>query len=202
VLALRFDRGEGARGGRLVGLVVGLLGVVALVGIDLTGDRSELLGAGALLLAALGYAAAPLLILKRHLADLDPRVQMGISLLIAAVLLAPAAAIDHPSETPPAAAIIALVVLGLVCTAGGLTLFSMLNAEIGPGRAVVITYVNPLVALTLGMLFLDERPGAGSLLGLAMILTGCWLATRPPRDAGAPVGTEVPVRLADEVGAV
>lgn len=192
VLALRFDAEESARGGRLVGLVVGLVGVGVLVGVDLTGTREELLGAAALLAAALGYAVAPLLILKRHLADLDPRVTMGVSLAIATLLLAPAVAYDPPSDTPSGAAIVAIVVLGLVCTAGGLTLFAMLNGEIGPGRAVVITYVNPVVAVALGMAFLDERPGAAAIAGLAMILAGSWLATRSPTPRPAPDGEVAP----------
>lgn len=192
VLALRFDAEESARGGRLVGLVVGLVGVGVLVGVDLTGTREELLGAAALLAAALGYAVAPLLILKRHLADLDPRVTMGVSLAIATLLLAPAVAYDPPSDTPSGAAIVAIVVLGLVCTAGGLTLFAMLNGEIGPGRAVVITYVNPVVAVALGMAFLDERPGAAAIAGLAMILAGSWLATRSPTPRPGPDGEVAP----------
>lgn len=192
VLALRFDAEESARGGRLVGLVVGLVGVGVLVGVDLTGTREELLGAAALLAAALGYAVAPLLILKRHLADLDPRVTMGVSLAIATLLLAPAVAYDPPSDTPSGAAIVAIVVLGLACTAGGLTLFAMLNGEIGPGRAVVITYVNPVVAVALGMAFLDERPGAAAIAGLAMILAGSWLATRSPTPRPAPDGEVAP----------
>jgi drug/metabolite transporter (DMT)-like permease len=196
LLALRFDRNEGANGRRLVGLVVGLLGVVALVGIDLSGDADELLGAGALLLAALGYAAAPLLILKPHLADLDPRVTMGIALAFAAAFLTPAAAFDPPDAMPSGSALFALLVLGLVCTAAGLTLFGMLNAEIGPGRAVVITYVNPLVAVTLGMLFLDERPGAGAVLGLTMILAGSYLATRPPAEKSGEADDALPAALA------
>jgi len=185
LLALRFDANERATGRRLVGLVVGFLGVAALVGFDLSGGREELLGAGALLLAAAGYAIAPLLVLKRYLADFDSRVTMGVALAIAAILLTPAAAIDHPDGMPSASAIGALVVLGLICTAGGLTLFGMLNLEIGPGRAVVITYVNPVVALGLGMLVLDERPGAGAVVGFAMILAGSWLATRADADAGS-----------------
>jgi drug/metabolite transporter (DMT)-like permease len=180
LLALRFDAQESARGSRLIGLVVGLIGVGVLVGVDLSGTNEELLGAAALLCAALGYAVAPLLILKRHLGGLDPRATMGVSLVIAAVLLTPAAAYDPPSTMPPAAALVAIAVLGVVCTAAGLTLYGLLNAEIGPGRAVVITYVNPVVAVGLGMVFLDERPGAGAILGLGMILAGSWLATRPP----------------------
>lgn len=191
LLALRFDASEGATGGRLVGLVVGLAGVVALVGLDLRGDADELLGAAALLTAALGYAVAPLLILKRHLADLDARVSMGVSLAIAAVILTPAAAYDPPDATPSAAALIAIVILGVVCTAGGLAFFTLLNAEVGPGRAAVITYICPVVAVGLGAIFLDERPGAGALLGLALILAGSWLATRSPAVSDAPSDLEL-----------
>jgi drug/metabolite transporter (DMT)-like permease len=68
-------------------------------------------------------------------------------------------------------------VLGIVCTALGLVLFFRLIAEAGPSRASIITYVNPLVAVVLGVLVLDERLGASSLLGLVLILAGSWLAT-------------------------
>src|SRR5919199_3830506 len=79
LLALRFDPDERATGSRLVGLIIGLAGVVALVGIDVAGRTDELLGAGAILLAAFGYAVAPM-IYKRKLADLDSRAAMGASL--------------------------------------------------------------------------------------------------------------------------
>jgi drug/metabolite transporter (DMT)-like permease len=190
VLALKFDANERSTGSRAVGMVVGFVGVAALVGFDLTGGTEELLGAGALLLAALGYAIAPLLVLKRGLADLDSRLTMGVSLSIAALVLAPAAALTPPDGMPSGAAIGALVILGLVCTAGGLTFFGMLNAEVGPSRAVVIAYVCPIVAVGLGMVFLDERPGPGAVLGLAMILAGSWLATRADADAEAPEASD------------
>ena len=69
--------------------------------------------------------------------------------------------------------------LGVVCTALGLVLFFRLIVEAGPSQAAVITYVNPLVAVVLGVLVLDERLGAMSLAGLAAILGGSWLATGP-----------------------
>jgi drug/metabolite transporter (DMT)-like permease len=69
LLALRFDATERTGGRRLTGLFIGLGGVVALVGVDIAGESDELLGAAALVVAALGYAAGPM-ILKRHLADL------------------------------------------------------------------------------------------------------------------------------------
>jgi drug/metabolite transporter (DMT)-like permease len=72
LLALRFDPAETATGKRLVGLFVGLVGVIVLVGIDASGNLETLLGAGAVLVAAVGYASGPM-VFKRHLADLDPR---------------------------------------------------------------------------------------------------------------------------------
>jgi drug/metabolite transporter (DMT)-like permease len=191
LLALRFDPAERATGARLAGLLVGLAGVVALVGIDVAGRRDELLGAGAILLAAVGYAAGPM-VFKRHLADLDPRATMGASLVIAAALLAPLAALDPPSAAPSASALVALVVLGLFCTAAAFVFFGALIAEVGPGRALVITYVAPVVAVALGVTVLGERPGAGAVAGLLLILAGSWLST----DGRLPPGlTAIVTRL-------
>jgi drug/metabolite transporter (DMT)-like permease len=181
LLALRFDDSERVGGLRLAGLVIGLAGVAALVGVDVAGEADELFGAGCIVLAALGYAIAPM-ILKRKLSDLDPRVSMGTSLAIAGLLLTPAAAIDPPSSMPSTGALASLAVLGLVCTALTLVVYGSLIAEVGAGRALVVTYINPVIALGLGIVFLDERPGVGSLVGLVLILAGSWLTTRSTRS--------------------
>jgi drug/metabolite transporter (DMT)-like permease len=186
LLALRFDPAERATGSRLVGLLLGLAGVVALVGLDVAGRSDELIGAGAILLAAVGYAAGPM-VFKRHLADLDPRAAMGASLVVAAIVLVPLAAVDPPSATPSASALVALVVLGLFCTAAAFVFFGALIAEVGPGRALVITYVAPVVAVALGVTVLGERPGAGAVAGLLLILAGSWLST----DGRLPPGLTV-----------
>jgi drug/metabolite transporter (DMT)-like permease len=183
LLALRFDATERTGGRRLIGLLIGLSGVVALVGVDIAGEADELLGAAALVAAAFGYAVGPM-VLKRHLADLDQRAVMGAALVVAAILLTPATALDPPDAIPSAAALAALAVLGLVCTAAGLVVYGMLVAEAGAGRALVITYVNPVVAVALGVVFLGERPGPGALAGLGLILAGSWLATTSPSGAG------------------
>jgi drug/metabolite transporter (DMT)-like permease len=176
LLALRFDPTERATGMRMVGLLMGLGGVIALVGLDVSGQPSELLGALAILGAAVGYAIGPL-VLKHRLVDLDPRATMGGSLAVASLLLAPAAALTAPSEAPTGGAIAAIVVLGLVCTAVAFVIFNVLIADAGPGRALVITYINPLVAVALGVTLLGERPGAGAVAGLLLILAGSWLST-------------------------
>jgi drug/metabolite transporter (DMT)-like permease len=184
VLAFRLDADERVTGRRLAGLAGGLLGVVALVGTGTGGGSGLLLGAATVLLVALCYAVAPL-ILKGHLSDLDPCTSTGVSLAIASLLLSPAAALDRPAHLPSTHALAALIGLGLFCTAAALTLYAALVAEAGAGRALVVTYLNPVVALALGICILGEHPGAGAVAGLAMILTGAWFATdgRLPRLA-------------------
>ena len=176
LLALRFDPSERATGRRAIGLAIGFAGVVALVGLDVSGNSDELIGALAILLAAVGYAGGPMIINQR-LRGLDPRALMAVALSIATVLLTPAALLAPPSHTPSTDALVSIVVLGLFCTAAAFVLFGALIAEIGPGRATVITYISPIVAVTLGVAVLDERPGAGAVAGLLLILAGSWLST-------------------------
>jgi drug/metabolite transporter (DMT)-like permease len=176
LLALRFDASERVTGRRLIGLLIGLGGVAALVGIDVAGSGDELLGAMAILVAAFCYAVGPM-VLKRHLAELDQRASMGASLALAALFLTPAVAVDPPTAPISGEAIAALVVLGLLCTAAAFVLYGMLIAEVGAGKALVVTYINPVIAVGLGVAILGERPGAGAIAGLLLILAGSWLAT-------------------------
>jgi drug/metabolite transporter (DMT)-like permease len=189
VLSLWLAPGERPSGLRLAGLVLGLAGVVALLGVDVAGRGDELLGAALILLATLGYATAPFIV--QRLAVLDPLGPVTASLALATVVLLPAALAAPPDGVPSADAVAAIAMLGVVCTALGLLLFFSLVAAAGPSRASVITYVNPLVAVLLGVLVLDERLGATSVAGLVAILAGSWLATggrvsRRPRGRPRP----------------
>ncbi len=186
LLAIRFDHSEKPTPIRAVGLVLGFGGVVALVGLDVVGHAQELLGAGAVVITATGYAIGPMVI-KHWLADLDPRASMGASLAIAALLLAPTIALDPPRSVPSAGAITAVVVLSLVCTAAAFVIYTVLIREAGTSRATVITYINPVIAVILGVTLLGERPGAGAIAGILLILAGSWLSTDgrlPPGLAG------------------
>jgi drug/metabolite transporter (DMT)-like permease len=176
LLALRFDPSQRPTPVRALGLLIGFSGVVALVGIDFGGRTSELLGAGAILLGALGYAIGPTLV-RLHLTQLDPRATMGGSLAIAAVLLAPYAALDRPHAVPGVGALACVVVLGLLCTALAFVVYTVLIAEAGTSRATVITYINPIVAVALGVTLLGEQLGPGAIAGLLLILAGSWLST-------------------------
>jgi drug/metabolite transporter (DMT)-like permease len=117
------------------------------------------------------------MLIKLRFGGLDPRATIGASLAIASVLLAPLAALDAPHAVPSAGAIACVIALGLVCTAAAFVIFTILIAEAGTSRATVITYVNPVIAVALGVALLGERPGAGSVAGLLLILAGSWLST-------------------------
>jgi drug/metabolite transporter (DMT)-like permease len=176
LVSLRYGGVERPGAVRMAGLLLGFAGVVALVGIDVSQRPGELPGALAMLGAAVGYTAGPL-ILKRHLVALDARATMGVSLAVAALALAPLAALTAPAAVPGGGAIAAVVVLGLVCTALAFVIFTTLIAEAGPARAAVITYINPVIAVALGVTLLGEQPGTGTVAGLLLILAGSWLST-------------------------
>ena len=190
VLALRFDASERVDRGRFGGLLLGLAGVVLLFGVDVAGSTDEVLGALAILVSVVGYAAGPLIV-KRFLSDVDPLGPVAVALAISTVMLAPFALIDAPATTPEAGALWSIVVLGLLSTAAAFIFMFILIAEAGASRASIITYVNPVVAVALGVTLLDESLGVASIAGLLLILTGSWLATR---SAGAAEPMPVPAR--------
>jgi len=177
LLALWFSPADRPTGLRIVGLVIGLGGVVALLGVDVGGRPNELFGAACVLVATLGYAAAPLII-SRRLAHLDPLGPVAAGLVLATIALLPAALLRPPPAMPTAAALVAIAVLGVVCTVMGLIIFFQLITEAGASRASIITYVNPVVAVVVGVLALHEHVGVMSLVGMLLILGGSWLAAR------------------------
>jgi drug/metabolite transporter (DMT)-like permease len=186
LLALRFDHAERPTPTRLAGMLIGLAGVAALVGIDLGGKSDALVGAAAILLVAFFYAIGPMIV-KRRLSDVDPLGPVAASVAIGTLLVTPFALADLPDSMPSADTLVSLGVLGLFCSALAFLFFFRLIAEVGPGRATVITYVNPVVALALGVAVLDESVTTGVIVGLLLILAGSWLATDgrvPPGLAG------------------
>jgi len=129
------------------------------------------------LLTALGYAVGPL-IANRKLADLPPVAVNAVCLGAAGLVYAPFAALTWPRSLPSVQVLLALAGLGVICTAAAFLVFFRLIAEVGPARATVITYINPAVAVALGVLVLGEplTPVIGG--AFVLILAGSVLATR------------------------
>jgi drug/metabolite transporter (DMT)-like permease len=196
ILAVRFVPSERVHGMRLVGLFVGLAGVVLLVGVDVAGRSEELLGALCILGATVGYAAGPM-IASQTLADLPPIAPVACALTFSAAVLAPLAALSPPSGDAPFKAWGSVVVLGIACTAIALVVFFVLLTEAGPSRASIITYINPAVAVALGVAFLDESLGSASVAGLVLILAGSYVSTGGVRRAGEPRAAPSPLAEAD-----
>jgi drug/metabolite transporter (DMT)-like permease len=173
IVALTGTR-ERQGGRRWLGLLVGIGGVTALVGLDI--GRLDVLAVAEVGGVAVCYAIGPI-ILARRLNDVPAPGVVAGSPLPAAVLYAPFAAPRWPSELPSAHVVESVIGLAVICTALAFLVFFALITEVGPVRATVITYVNPAVAAVLGVAILSEHLSAGMLVGFALILTGCVLAT-------------------------
>lgn len=170
---------------RIAGLAMGFLGVAALVGLDV--GASDVGAVAEVVLVALGYALGALII-ARKLSGLPVFGVIAASLALTMIAYAPVGITQLPSALPSLPVIVAVAVLGVVCTAIAFLVFFPLIAEVGPARATVITYVNPAVALALGVAFLHEPLTFGIVVGFGLIVLGSVLATRrtaPARSSAA-----------------
>ena len=162
---------------RVFGLVVGFVGVAALLGTGSISGPLGWAGVGCMLLATICYATGPLII-QRHMHGLDSIGPLAVSLLVACAILVVPAAMEFPSRLPSPVALLSIAVLGTICTAVAMLLMFYLVRHAGASRASVITYINPVVATLLGVWVLDEHLGIGGCIAFALILLGSWLATR------------------------
>ncbi len=175
--ATRSDRVDARR---LVGVVLGLAGVGALVGLNVSGAQAwSVVG---LLAVAAGYALGPWIVAQR-LQGVAPEGVMALSFALCALAYAPAAALTLP--TRPLTAEVGASVAGLtvVCTIVAFLVFFALVREVGAMRTTLITYVNPVVAVALGVAVLHEHLHPATGVGFVLILAGCLLATRPTSGA-------------------
>ena len=178
---------------RVAGMGLGVVGIAVLLGLDVGGAAWVPLAAVAL--TVIGYGTAPMIV-TRKLGDVDGVAASSVALLVTAIVYAPFALtrLDQVAEAP-GSALLSVAVLGVVCTAVALSLFFALIREVGPQRALVITFLNPAVAVLLGVLLLDEPFTLGLALGLPLVIAGCVLATRRNESRAAaaqPVESPVP----------
>jgi len=173
---------------RWAGLLIGLAGVALLVTDG--GTHGDAASIAEVLLVAVCYAIGPLII-ARKLSDLPSLGMTAACLAFAAVIYAPLAAVTWPAAMPTGKVLASLAGLAVLCTAIAFILFFALIAEAGPARASVITYVNPAVAVALGIGILGERLTIAMTVAFVLILGGSVLATRTSRPA-TPAGVAVP----------
>lgn len=191
IAALRGDR-RALRPLRALGLVVGFGGVAVIVageGFAVKGGLDGLIAVGEVLLVAVLYAIAPFIVATK-LANVPSLGSVTLSLAAVGLVYLPIALLTQ-HEVPTIRSTVSLAGLAVVCTAVAFIAFFALIAEVGPVRAPLFTYVNPVVAILLGVAVLGERLTPGLLIGFPLVLVGCWLAAtggrlRPVPSAPVP----------------
>jgi drug/metabolite transporter (DMT)-like permease len=193
---LALGTGDTDRLGRrsFMGLLIGLVGVAAIVGGDF--DAADPIALLQIAVVVIGYAAGPA-ILSRRLGGLPSVGVMALSLALCALVYLPIVVVQWPATLPSTGVLASVGLLGVVCTALAFLLFAALIDETGPVRATVITYVNPAVAAVLGVLVLHETFSLPMAIGFLLVILGSILATarsssasREPALAEAPVSAQ------------
>lgn len=177
---------------RAIGLLIGFAGVAVIVsgpGLAVGSDPAALLAVGEVLLVALLYAIAPFIIATK-LKRVPSLGTITLSLVVVGIVYLPIGLLTQ-HEVPSLRSAGSLVALGILCTAVAFIGFFALIREVGPVRAPLFTYVNPIVAILLGVVVLGEHLTGGLLAGFPIVIVGCWLAAtggrlRPRRPVGIP----------------
>jgi drug/metabolite transporter (DMT)-like permease len=179
-------RAERLGGRGWLGLGLATAGVAALVGLDLGG--SDLPAVAQMAVVVVGYAVGPA-ILARRLSDVPGLGVVAISLTAAALIYVPVVLIGPglPAQLPSGGVIASVIALAVICTSVAFLLLFALVAQLGPVRSTAIVYLNPVVAIAAGAVFLHEKVTVWTLIGFALALTGSVLITRR-----APVRAESP----------
>jgi drug/metabolite transporter (DMT)-like permease len=174
VLALVTGHDDRPDAMRFVGLALGFIGVGLVVGFNVAAD--DLLAVAEVGLVVLGYAIGAMLIARMR--DVPTMAVIAGSLAIAALTYLPFGIAQRPTTLPSPQALASVAILGVVCTALAFIVFFALVREVGPNRATVITYVNPAVAVILGVWLLHEPFTASIAAGFALIALGSFVGTR------------------------
>jgi drug/metabolite transporter (DMT)-like permease len=184
LIAARYDDDERPHGIATAGVVMGIVGVVLLFGVDLSGDAAAIVGGLMVLLAAAGYAVGSLYL--KHRLQGVPAVGIAASTMVAGTLvLLPTVLFALPAHAPSLKTAGALLALGAGGTGIAFAIYFTLIAEIGPGRASLVAYIAPGFAVFYGVTLLSEPLTTGAVLGLVLILAGSWIAAEGRLPGGA-----------------
>jgi drug/metabolite transporter (DMT)-like permease len=165
---------------RIIGIVVGFLGLILVVGIESLTGSADLLSIAMVLIASVSYAYAVIMILA-NLPIVDGIAINGLAMAISTVFWGPVAIAQWPSNISMNSAL-SLIALGIFSTAFAFILFFKLIEEIGPARGSLVTYVNTAVAVVLGVIILKEPLTIGIVIGLPLVLIGSYLASKKSQE--------------------
>jgi drug/metabolite transporter (DMT)-like permease len=178
------DPSERINRAQAVGLALGLGGVAMVVGVESVHTLDEFLGALAMIGAAAFYGLSTFVV-KGRFGRYASMQTSWISVSVAGVVTLPVALATTPGHTPTAGATAALLVLGVVGTALAFVIFYKLITEVGAGRASLVSYLAPGVALFYGAVFRDEAITVAAVGGLILILGGVYVVASRGRGPDA-----------------
>jgi drug/metabolite transporter (DMT)-like permease len=165
---------------RLVGMLVGFVGLIGLVGYESIIGSSDPLSIAMMLIAAISYSYAVNMI-SQKLPDVSGIAINGLAMVFTSLAYAPLMIVQFPEvSTVSKESAASLLALGVFSTALAFISFFIVLKEIGPARASIGTYVNTAVAVVLGVMILSEPLTIGIIIGLPLVMIGSFLASRKP----------------------
>jgi drug/metabolite transporter (DMT)-like permease len=160
---------------RLGGMVVGFIGVVFVVGTEAFRGENQPFSIFIILVGSIGYAIAPMMI-RRKAPELDGLAINSVAMAIVATIYIPVGIIQWPTEHVNAKAIWSLIILATLCTAAAFIVFFKVIVDLGPTRASMVTYLNTVIAVILGIIILSEPLTIGMIIGMPLVLVGSYFA--------------------------
>ncbi|MCX6444499.1 MAG: DMT family transporter [Actinobacteria bacterium] len=164
---------------RLFGIVIGFVGLIAIVGIESIKGSSDPISILMVLVAAIGYSYAVMMV-QSGLPHVSGIAINAVAMAITAIFYLPWAFLQWPTHEISGEAIRAVLGLGILSTGIAFVAFFSLAAIIGVARGSLVTYLNTAFAVVLGVIILNEPLTTGMLLGLPLVLIGSYFASRKP----------------------
>ncbi len=167
---------------RLFGIIIGFIGLIAVVGIESIKGSAEPLYIFMVLVAAIGYSYAVMMV-QSALPHVSGIAINALAMALSAIFYTPWAIVQWPTHQISDGAIRAILGLGILSTGAAFVAFFTLSAIIGVARGSLVTYLNTAFAVVLGVVILNEPFTTGMALGLPLVLIGSYFASRKPVSA-------------------
>lgn len=160
-----------------IGMLIGLFGVGLLVSDDFKLSLDDAtLGILAGIAAAFMYGVAANVTAEK-LSNISPLALATLSQIISAIVLLPLAIAFWPDQAVSARAWLCVLALAIFCTSLAYLMYFRLIAQIGPNKAITVTFLIPVFGMLWGALLLGESVSIKMLISTAIILFGTALAT-------------------------
>jgi drug/metabolite transporter (DMT)-like permease len=162
---------------RLIGILIGFIGIVLVVGIESFSGRQSIVAIFMILIAAIGYAWAVTMVTAK-IPHIEPISINAVAMVYTVIAYLPFMFLHMPDKVPSTEALGSVLLLGLFPTALAFILFFQLIKDIGPARGSLVTYLNTAFAVILGVIILNEPFTLGIAVGLPLVLIGSYFASR------------------------